>query len=262
MTRKSMPIQARNTILARDIADNLSAMFKDVSVATCLELVAAARGFGSYAAYTQAVKDKKEPADFKKAQFWLVDPDVVEPRIDSLGLAGQIDTANLLFPLRSVVDELMKRFPNCPLQIELAPAAFFEIDTESTVFGAIEDALNPEPETREDLANLDLDLSIDEHELSVDKVGPLPEKLGGWLRASFSGKADRDDPRGEYADPDDAESIDFIARVRLQRIGKQLYAGCKAEILNVYGHAAGGFKLDPDTDPDELAYPLDDDLVR
>lgn len=260
MTRKSMPIQARNTILARDIADNLSALSKDVSVATCLELVAAARGFGSYAAYTQAVKDKTEPADFKKAQFWLVDPDVVEPRIDSLGLADQIDTAHLLFPLRSVVDELLKRFPDRTLQIECAPAAFFEIDTASTVFGAIEAALNPKPKTREDLANLDLDLSIDEHELSVVNVGPLPEARGGWLRASFSGKADRDDSRGEYADPEDAESVDFIARVFLQRIGKQLYAGCKAEILNFDGRAVGGFKLDPDTDPDELAYPLD--MVR
>lgn len=263
MTRKSSPIQARNTILVRDIADNLAALAsKQVSVPTCLELVAAARGYGSYAAYTQAVKDKTEPVDIKKAQFWLIDGKVVEPRIAALGLADELDTANLVIALRGVVDELMARFPDCSLQIELASAAFFETDIESPVFGAIQDALNPVPKTREDLVDRDLDLSIDENELVVAKVGPLPEKLGGWLRASFTGKADRDDPRGEYADPDDAISADFTARVRLQRIGKQLYAGCKAEVLTLYGHSAGNFKPDPDTDPDELAYMVDDDVVR
>lgn len=60
MKRKLVPIQACNTILARDIADELSAEANElVSVSHCLELVAAACGFHSYAAYTQA--DGKVP---------------------------------------------------------------------------------------------------------------------------------------------------------------------------------------------------------
>ncbi len=267
MKRKSSSIQARNTILVRDIADKLSAMTpqpasKFVTLSAWLELVSAARGFGSYAAYTQAVKDNAEPADVKKTQLWLVDPEVVDSRSASLGLAHLLNVYDVVDGLRIVVKELMERFPDGSLKIELEPAAFFEVDTGSIVFDALGYALNPAPKTRDDLANRDLDLTVDENELSVARIGPLPDKVGGWLRASFTGQAIQDDSRGEYADPDDEVSVDFTTRVRLQRTGKQLYSGCKAEILTLYGHAAGSFKPDPDTDPGELDSTKYDDMVR
>lgn len=258
MKHKFLPIQARNTILARDIADRLSAQANEpVSVSTCLELVAAACGFGSYAAYTQAVKDKTEPTDFKKAQLWLLEPKVVGPRIASLGLVGSLDTASLALALQRVADELMANYPDCSLVVECSPSVLSEDALEKNltdvITDAINDALNPKPITQDDLVDQDLDLSVACGTLSVDKVGPLPEKVKGWLRASVYGKAERETPRSIHADSDDMDYVEFTARIRLLRIGKQLYAGCRAEILVLDNNISEGIKPDVWTDPDDLA---------
>lgn len=253
MKRTPPPIQARNTILARDIAGKLSAQGNgQVSVSTCLELVAAARGFGSYAAYTQAVKDKSEPADFKMAQCWLVDPKAVVPRIASLGLAESLNTPNLVIALQAVLDELMAKYPDRLLVVARSTSAFLEDSLETIVSDAINDALNPEPKTRADLDDRDQELRVAFGTLSVAKVGPLPEKVGGWLRASVHGDAERDDLRGIYVDPEDADEVSFIARIRLRRVGKQLYTGCKAEILALDDVIVDDVKPDIWSDPDEL----------
>ncbi|MPS81652.1 MAG: hypothetical protein E2591_26610 [Achromobacter sp.] len=250
MKRKPPPIQARNTILARDIADKLAAHGSgDVPVFTCLELVAAARGFASYAAYTQAIKDGTEPADFKMAQFWFVDPYVVAPRIATLGLADLFDTVTLVYALTDVVDELIANYPGRLMVIARSPQAFFEHSLATIVSDSINDVLNRTPKAREDLANRSLDQTVTLGTLSVDKVGPLPDKVGGWLRASVHGSAGHYTTHGSHADREGEDAVEFTARIRLRRTGKQLYAGCQAEMLVINDLISDGVKPDPWSDP-------------
>lgn len=248
MKRKSSPIQARNTILVSDVADKLSAV-SDVSLAkpTSRELVAAARGFASYAAYTEAIKDKTEPADFKMAQVWLVDPAVVARRINALGLANSLSPTNLVMALQRAVDELLTKFPGRLLVIARTVTDFFEGALESTIRRAITEALNPKVNARGNMIDARPKPSVVVGTWSVPKIGPLPERVGGWLRASVNGHAERFDPEDQAT-----EETQFTARARLRRIGKQLYAGCKAEILVLNGIVANDFRPDPQSDPDAL----------
>ncbi|MDH0682946.1 hypothetical protein [Achromobacter animicus] len=253
MQGKPSPIQARNTILARDIAGKLSQIRGSISVPTGLELVAAARGYASYAAYTKAVRDKIEPADFKMAQLWLFDSKIVGPRIEKLGLAGTIDTVGLAFLLQGVLDFLMKRFPDRELVTATSLEGFFADVQESIISDAINKALNPGPKISEITGDQDEELlQILPTTLSVAKIGPLPGKSGGWLRASFYGDA-RFADAGGYANPTDKDVHSFVARLRMRRFGKQMYTGCKAEILIVDGHLANGSKSDLGSDPDDFA---------
>lgn len=254
MQSNHLPIQARNTILARDIADKLSAQVGgSISVPTALELVAAARGYASYAAYTKAVNDKIEPADFKAAQLWLLDSQIVGPRIEKLGLAERIDTMGLAFRLQYVLDDLLKRFPDRELLAEISLKGFFADAQETILSDAINKALNPRPTAGEFLGDEDLDLKVAPKTLSAAKIGSLPQKIGGWLRASFYGHAKFDDAGGGFAGPKDDDVQSFVARLRLRRFGKQLYTGCQAEILAVDGLVADGIKPDLGSDPDDFA---------
>ncbi|ADP20054.1 MULTISPECIES: SEL1-like repeat protein [Achromobacter] len=255
MQGKPSPIQARNTILARDIADKLSAQVRGaISVPTVLELVAAARGYASYAAYTAAVKDKTEPADFKMAQLWLFDSKIVQPRIDKLGLAEKIDTAGLAFLLQGAINDLMKQFPDRQLVAANSLEGFFADVQETIVCEAINKALNPRPKPGEVFGDEEHELNVVPKTLSVAKIGPLPQKVGGWLRASFYGDAEVDDSAGgDFAEPKDEDVHGFVARLRLRRMGKQLYTGCQAEILILNDLVAHGIKSDFGSDPDDFA---------
>ncbi|WYX33022.1 hypothetical protein WJ976_33230 (plasmid) [Achromobacter denitrificans] len=243
---------ARMTILARDIADQMSANLIDplLSVPTCLELVAAARNYGSYAAYTQAVKNNGEQADFARSQCWLVDAHFVAPRITTLGLDSSMDTANLVYALQLAVCDLA-RDPERPIYVATSPQAYFEIALESIVEPAITAALNPRSRSRGHpvpLVSTSPDLQVQYGSLALSKVGPQPSRVGGWLRASFFGTAEDWEAESDFSD-----DHGFIARVRLRRLGRQIYTACQAEIL-VFDDVLGyGYRPDLGSDPDGLA---------